>query len=72
MILHCKNMLHFVYPSLLDIVSNLYLLLKIVLWLDAWVTQFVKHQTLDFRSGQDLRALESSHTSGCTLSTKYA
>ena len=33
----------------------------------SWVAQSVKHQTLDFGSGHDLRVVRSSPTSGSVL-----
>ena len=34
----------------------------------AWVVQLIKHQTLGFSSGHDLRVLRLSPVSGCELS----
>jgi len=45
---------------------------KIVTLRDAWVAQSVKHPTLDFSSGHDLRFMISSPMSGSALSMEPA
>ena len=37
-----------------------------------WVAQFIKHLTLDFSSGHDLRFVSSNPTSGSILSGECA
>ena len=67
---------HFIHPFLLFYIHMLiyFVILSFIKFLKggAWVAKSVKHPTLDFGSGHDIRIMRSSPTSGSALGMESA